>query len=591
MSLRLRTKLTLFFLGAALPGLFLAAGTVVVLDQLLAQEIEVRTTETIRLLRRALEEERARVGEVVERLATSERLEELALALDRDPSAFEGLAAQRAAESGLEVLAIVAARGPEAGHLVSSAHLPSAVGDPGPAFVMGAPSDHVISGVIHEYLAGNPPQLVPALVAARAVESPPGKVALYVYGGVRLDGHRLQSLASMTQANLRLLSPGLKDRTAGDRSLVVQTGAVALPALPEGRALVEDTPGDPRADTRIEIGLPRSRLEGARRLFVSFGVALIAASLGLALAFGVWLSRRVTQPILELAEAARAVGRGDLSVRVASAADDEVGALVGVFNQMTAELSDSREKLLRAERVAAWQQIARRVAHEIKNPLSPIQMTMETLRKSYRARHPKLDEIVEESTRTVLEEVRALNRIVAEFSDFARLPSPQKAKVAPQVLLDHLAGLYPPGGQPAVEIRAPEAPPLPEVPLDRQQIERALINLVKNALEATPPSGHVQVYAEAKDRSGRPGLHFVVADDGPGMSAEVRAQIFTPYFTTKAEGTGLGLSIVERIITEHGGTIEVESEPGQGTRFLIWLPLDPATPPGRGPSTSRDRPS
>jgi two-component system nitrogen regulation sensor histidine kinase NtrY len=573
LSLKLRTRMTLFFLGAALPGLLLAALTVVVIDRLLAQEIEVRTAETIRLLRRALEEERGRVAEVIDRFAASERVEELISALERDPSAFEELAAQRAAESGLEVLGIVAARGLEAGHLISSAHLPSAIGDPGPAFLLGAPIDRARSGVIHEYLAGNPPQLVPVLVAARAIESPPGQKALYLYGGVRLDGHRLQSLASMTQASLRLVSPGLADRVAGGEVAAVKTGAVTLPPLPEGRTLVERAPGDESADTRIEIGIPRGRLESARRIFVSLGAALILASLGLAWLGGAWLSRRVTRPILELADAARAVGRGDLSVRLQEGNADEVGALVQVFNQMTAEIGESREKLLRAERVAAWQQIARRVAHEIKNPLSPIQMTMETLRKSYRARHPKLDEIVEESTRTVLEEVRALNRIVAEFSDFARLPSPQKVPTAPHLILAHLAGLYPPDGQPSVEIQVAGAQNLPELPLDRQQLERALINLIKNALEAVGPAGRVQVSAELKERAGQPGLAWVVEDNGPGMPADVKSQIFTPYFTTKSEGTGLGLPIVERIITEHGGRIEVHSEAGRGTRFVLWLPL------------------
>jgi nitrogen fixation/metabolism regulation signal transduction histidine kinase len=268
------------------------------------------------------------------------------------------------------------------------------------------------------------------------------------------------------------------------------------------------------------------------------------------------------------------VAGDNLDVYLEPRSEDEVGSLVRVFNHMTAELAESRDRLSRAERIAAWQQIARRVAHEIKNPLFPIQMSMETLKKSYDKQHPKLAEIIEESTRTVLEEVRSLNRIVTEFSDFARLPAPELEETDVSVLLDHVYGLYRGDGsvlrydKVAIAEKA-----LGRVPADREQLGRALINLVKNAIEALPEdgAGTVTLDAYAETKRDKDGVVLAVADTGVGMPEEVRTKIFTPYFTTKSEGTGLGLAIVERIVSEHGGTIDVASS-NAGTTFFVWLP-------------------
>ncbi|MCK6552770.1 ATP-binding protein, partial [Myxococcota bacterium] len=238
-----------------------------------------------------------------------------------------------------------------------------------------------------------------------------------------------------------------------------------------------------------------------------------------------------------------------------------------------------RARLQRAERVAAWREIARRVAHEIKNPLFPIQMSMETLRKSWRSQHPKLEEIVEESTKTVLEEVRSLNRIVTEFSDFARLPSPKLEETSVLDVLEHAAALWASGAPGAAPIEVVldrdviTARALPRIAIDRGQIERALINLVKNAVEVLRDSGgRVTLDAHAEVRGARSGVVLTVHDTGPGIPDELRERIFTPYFTTKAEGTGLGLAIVERIAEEHHGAVHVDSAPGRGTTFHLWLP-------------------
>lgn len=582
---RLATRVTLFFLLAALPGAILGGGAVVILDRLAAQEIDARSEETVREAQRILEEESARVSKAVERLARHEALRELAAAVDGGRlERFEGLAASRAAGEGLELLGIVAARGPSEGQVIASAHLGGAVGDPGPAFLASVgPAEAV--GLVHEYIEGNPPELVPALVAARLVESPKGRGALWIYGGVRLDGQRLRNVALAAGATLVLRSPGLKPRRFAPASGPAQiSGGRRIPLSPLAGGLVltelEEAAGTPR----IEVAVHTGRLEDARRLFTWLAAALVLASLLLALLAGAYLSRRIAEPIRELSAAARRVGQGDLEVQLEPRSDDEVGSLVSVFNEMTRELAESRARLARAERLAAWREIARRVAHEIKNPLFPIRMTMETLRKSYRAQHPKLDEIVEESTKTILEEVQALNRIVTEFSDLARLPAPQKAEVSVAEVLKHVASLYGSDDElpgPRVVLSAAGLEALPPIAADRDQLGRALINLVKNAQEALEERGHgvVELSAHPSRRGERDGVVFAVRDDGPGMTEEVKAQLFTPYFTTKARGTGLGLAIVERIVGEHGGQVDVKTELGSGTTFELWLPRGDA-PPG-----------
>jgi two-component system nitrogen regulation sensor histidine kinase NtrY len=570
----LARRVTLFFLVAAAPALVLTAAAVVLLDRLVAQEIDARTQETVAEAQRILSSERERVARAMTAVAREEAVRDLAAAVEQPGLLVdEGLALRLASAHGLDLLALVPLRGPQAGQLASSAHLPGAAGDDAPPFIRALlPTGTATAGAAHDWVEGNPPRLAPALIATQPAGSRrhPG---LLVYGGARLDGPQLSHVARAAQATFVLRSPGIE-------AVVFPAGAapggrastLPIPVLAEGLALYDPAqaaPG-PGEGPRLEIYVHTERLERARSLLRVGTVALGGASLLAALLAGAFLSRRLTRPILEVSDAARRVGAGDLEVTLQPRSDDEVGALARVFNRMTQELATSRERLARAERVAAWQQIARRVAHEIKNPLFPIQMSMETLKKSYDKRHPKLDEIVEESTRTVLAEVRALNRIVTEFSDFARLPTLQRAPVAPRTVLAHVASLY---AQPEGRVRlgASVEAALPEISADREQLARALINLVKNALEAGE-AVTVTLEAEAGQHEGAAGVWLQVRDDGPGMPEEVKAQVFTPYFTTKAQGTGRGLAIVERIAGEHGGQVDITSAPGAGTTVALFIP-------------------
>jgi nitrogen fixation/metabolism regulation signal transduction histidine kinase len=248
-------------------------------------------------------------------------------------------------------------------------------------------------------------------------------------------------------------------------------------------------------------------------------------------------------------------------------ATGEVGELVRAFNAMTQDLASNRLRLAQAERVAAWREVARRLAHEIKNPLTPIAMSVETLRDALAAGRRDFPEIFDEGTRAIGEEVRRLKRIVDEFSRFARLPAPERAAVAPEELVGAVLALYP-SAPPGVSVERRIAPGLPAVSADRDQVLQLLLNLLRNALDAMPEGGPLLLEARAEGA----GVALSVKDGGAGISAEDLPHVFEPYFTKKEGGTGLGLAIAHRIAEEHGGRLTVESTPGQGATFTLWLP-------------------
>jgi nitrogen fixation/metabolism regulation signal transduction histidine kinase len=261
------------------------------------------------------------------------------------------------------------------------------------------------------------------------------------------------------------------------------------------------------------------------------------------------------------------VAAGELGTRVEVRASGEVADLVRAFNEMTAELARSRAQLAQAERIAAWREVARRLAHEIKNPLTPIAMSVETLRDALDRQRPDFREIFDEATRAVSDEVRRLKRIVDEFSRFARLPAPERARVAAEELVAGVLALFP-EPPPGVTLAREVEPGLPAVLADRDQVLQVLLNLVRNATDAMPGGGAIRIRAARADG----GVAFTVSDSGPGIPPEDLARVFEPYFTTKEGGTGLGLAIAQRIAEEHGGRLEAASLPGRGAAFTLTLP-------------------
>jgi nitrogen fixation/metabolism regulation signal transduction histidine kinase len=230
---------------------------------------------------------------------------------------------------------------------------------------------------------------------------------------------------------------------------------------------------------------------------------------------------------------------------------------------------DDLTEMLRAQKSAAWQEVARRIAHEIKNPLTPIQLSAERLRRHFAGSPPSARALVEECTVTIVGEVESLKGLVDEFSQFARMPSPRTVPTDLEQLITDTLSLYA-GLFADVTIAQTFAPGLPLIRLDPEQIRRVVINLVDNAIEAMERRGGIVVETQLDD-SNRV-VRIIVADDGPGIPPGEREKLFLPYYSTKGRGSGLGLAIVRRIIAEHGGSIEAAENTPSGTRFTIELP-------------------
>jgi signal transduction histidine kinase len=295
---------------------------------------------------------------------------------------------------------------------------------------------------------------------------------------------------------------------------------------------------------------------------------------GLGIIFAVlaslWIAARISRPIEELARAAGQVAAGDWETRVDIRTMDEVGALARSFNNMTRQLAEQRERLVQTERVAAWRELARRLAHELKNPLTPLQITVENMVRARKLPKKQFDEVFKESTATLEAEIENLKTIVGRFSDFSKLPKPQALEMDAREAVRRVVKLYGPAlEEKHIELgTAISAEPLPILG-DSELLHRALSNLVLNAMDAMPEGGTLTVSAVRA----REMVRISVADTGAGLTPEECERLFTPYYTTKQHGTGLGLAIVQSVIADHNGTIAVENVEGGGARFVIGLPL------------------
>jgi two-component system nitrogen regulation sensor histidine kinase NtrY len=230
---------------------------------------------------------------------------------------------------------------------------------------------------------------------------------------------------------------------------------------------------------------------------------------------------------------------------------------------------DDLTPLMRAQKVAAWGEVARKLAHEIKNPLTPIQLSAQRVRKAWLKSDPAFEKILTECTRAIVDEVEALKNLVDEFAQFARLPAASLQPASLHDVIDQALSLYD-GLFPGVVFERRLASDLPSLRLDTDQMKRALINLVDNAVEATEGKGRILVATEYDRAEGR--ARLVVADDGPGIAVADRDRLFVPHFSTKKRGSGLGLAIVNRVVQEHLGTIRAEDNAPRGARFVVELP-------------------
>jgi nitrogen fixation/metabolism regulation signal transduction histidine kinase len=423
---------------------------------------------------------------------------------------------------------------------------------------------------------------------ARAFAAHPSLVELRVEtcDGVVLAYHARENPVDPAKERIldvrRVLGDGDPDDCVSDRPDAPMFLA-AIFAAPRARLdELESMESFSRAYKQME----RAHREGALdRTYADAFAALFGVTLVLAVLAGVLVVRPVTRRIARLAEATRRVAEGDLSVRVALEGDDEVADLGRAFDRMLEELSESRARVEFLHRMGEWQKVARRLAHEIKNPLTPIQLAVEECHRRYAGDDPAYKRILETTLEVVGEEVASLRRLVSEFSGFARLP---RADLVPgdlaAFLRDQAAHFSATDAGEEADDRALFAgvdlafdvpgEPMPAV-IDQEMLHRVLSNLVRNAAQAIrdargagAPRGKVRVAAWTEGER-----HVVcVDDDGPGIPDEVGEALFDPYVTTKRDGTGLGLSIVKKIVVDHGGSIDAMKGPLGGARIRLTLP-------------------
>lgn len=294
---------------------------------------------------------------------------------------------------------------------------------------------------------------------------------------------------------------------------------------------------------------------------------------------GVFWTRRFTRRLHTLNLATKSVAQGDLSVRVDPGGEDEVGELIGSFNTMVDEISSTRTRIEYLQKISTWQEIARRLAHEIKNPLTPIHLAAQQLKNKFDPNatdDPMFGRLLEQSVDIIEEEVATLKRLVSDFSSFAKLPqiSPEPMDVS-DFLTDCEMSLEYMASQNDLTLMFKLPKPGLFVSIDMMMMKRVVENLIRNAAEAMNNAdvSQPEICVRVEKLKNAQDIAIRVEDNGPGILPEHHPSLFEPYFTTKEEGTGLGLAISKKIVLEHNGVIWIDDEQEKGASFVIQLPL------------------
>jgi len=547
-----------------------------------------RTAAVVAQFRREFDRRGEEVGRRVEAVAKSEAVTRMAVSSSHGPpdyGAYLNEAKTIAENQQLDFLQFVDSKGT----ILSSAQWPARFGYQEAFPVNAAPTEAFLD--LEQLPQGN----ALALTAVRQASA--DDTSLYVVGGTRLDKDFLASLdppagtrAFFYQNLAHTFSPQFLIAPAGGLVHAELLASVVQQVLEQGKESTMLVHWSAHAtDDEIVDAIPLLSIDhrvlgillvaSTRRPYVELqqyirSAALLAGGAGtlLAMLLSGWVASRVTRPVEQLAQAAREVAGGNWNTQVSVSSADELQGLARSFNQMTRELLDQRERLVQAERVAAWRELARRLAHELRNPLFPLQLTVENLMHAREHSADQFDEIFRESSSTLLAEIANLKAVTARFSEFSKMPQPRFEPVQLNELVEDSARLFhsqlTAPGRPAIQCRLELARSLEPIAGDPELLHRALSNLILNAIEAMPTGGTLTL--RTRQENGR--TYVAVSDTGGGLTLEERDRLFTPYFTTKEQGTGLGLAIVQSVISDHGGKITVQSEPGDGTTFSVELP-------------------
>jgi len=564
-----RTRLVLLFTAAVIASV----GTV----EWFVTRSTRRTYERIDARRAALlatqfQKEYERRGVEIVRAVTGIANSEAttAIAADPDPARYHDDAAQLASSQGLDLLELVAGDG----SIVSSAEWPARFGYK--EDWLTAPHDWKSLGAFlrREEL---PDGVALALVAVATTVA--GDRRLFIAGGQKLDTvlsslalpegtrallYRVGAIAE-NPSTLAPLEPLIK-RVLRERRPIVDTAGQGAESETVHAFPLNGYEGDPLAV--LLIGSSRRDLMQLESSLLRSGVWVAVGGILVGLALSWWATARVTRPVRLLAHGAAKVAGGNWAATVRSGSKDEIGQLAQAFNRMTKQLVEQRDRLVQAERVAAWRELARRLAHELKNPLFPLQITIENMQRARENYPDQFDEVFREGAATLLTELSNLKQIVGRFSDFAKMPAPEMQPVNFSELAGRTLKLFEAQlAEAKIEARAELDPNLPAVQADPEQMTRVLRNLVLNAIDAMPEGGRLTVRTLAAEG----GVRIEISDTGQGLTPEECARLFTPYYTTKTHGTGLGLAIVQSTVADHKGRISVDSQPGRGTTFRIEL--------------------
>jgi signal transduction histidine kinase len=557
-----------------------------------------QTTALVTQFQREFEHRGGDVAQRVERIAGLDLVLRMAAAghtTSADSASYLDLAHSIAESWQLDFLEFL----DEDGKIISSAQSPAKFGYPDPAFESLSRLNQQPAFLKLEELQDSNALGLFAVRATRVGDHP-----VYVVGGRRLDRNFLSAL-DLPPGMRVLLYENRTERFSAESLLDPGSGrngthsADKLAALvnavqhsdKEMTGVVKWSP-DP-ADEEVFHAIP---LRGAGQDRALLGILLIGnsraayaelkqrirdsallvggAGIVLAILLSSWVAGRVTRPVERLAHAAQEVAGGNWSSQVEVSGRDEIGQLADSFNRMTAELLAQKERLVQTERVAAWRELARRLAHELKNPLFPLQLTVENLVRARTHNPEQFEEVFRESSSTLLAEISNLKAIIQRFSEFSRMPQPQLQRVKISEIVSAVVQLFQAQlkspGRAAITCKLDLDESLEPVEADPELLHRAVSNLVLNAMDSMPNGGTLTLRTRREERK----AVIEVADTGSGMTREECERIFTPYYTSKQHGTGLGLAIVQSVVSDHGGRICVRSEPGRGSTFVIELPFE-----------------
>ena len=620
-----RQKLLLLFAATVLLCVAVISASVYsTIRRTFEQADQVRANAVAAQFRSEFQRRGLEVAREVESVAASETVQHIALEMNRgatDSGEYVGQAHTLAGQQHLDFLELVDYRGA----ILSSAQWQAKFGYPEAALPQATPPAPAVPAGAFLKREELPDGATLGLFAVRVARV--GEQPLYVIGGERLDQGFLATLDIPAGTRVLLyqnLDPGWNPKSLLDLNgpaagvdqiapLVAQVrdtlqesqrvihwtsdsaDAEVFHAIPltgpifsatnqgslnqgsTNHGSLNQSPANQQLLSVLLVGSSRRPLIELQRQIVSTAMLVGGAGIFVAVLASLWFAARVTRPVVSLAEAARRVAAGDLNAKVEVESSDELGELAASFNRMTEDLVQQKDRTLQAERVAAWRELARRLAHELKNPLFPLQVTVENLLRAKQKSPEMFEEVFQEGTATLLAEIDHLKTIIGRFSEFSKMPQPQRrptqvndvVRSVLRVFQAQLRGNDKEKNQIAVQTVLADA--LPEISADPDLLHRALQNLVLNAIDAMPRGGELAI------RTGTLGdrIELSVSDTGSGLTPEECERLFTPYYTTKQHGTGLGLAIVQSVVSDHGGKISVESTKEEGTTFRIELPCEP----------------